>query len=87
MIFHFNNSGKQDINEEMVCVTVFSDKIIRQDTIYLLKGEKEHFQKNRILNLPIKELWSVMHIEREIWKGGKLVGEKSVKSHIKYIYF
>ena len=45
--------------------------------------KKENLQNNWILNLPIKELWSLMHNEREIWKGGKLVGEKSVKDKIK----
>ena len=39
------------------------------------------------LNLTIKEPWSLMYIEREIWKGGKLVGEKSVKIHIKSNFF
>ena len=38
----------------------------KDKSFYLSKGEKEHFQKNRILNLPTKELLSAMYIEREI---------------------
>ena len=49
------------------------------ESFYLLKDKKEHLQNNWIFNLPIKELWSAMYIEREIWKGGKVVGEKSLK--------
>ena len=38
----------------------------KDKSFYPLKGEKGHLQKNRISNLPIKELLSAMYIEREI---------------------
>ena len=38
----------------------------KDKSFYLLKEEKEHLQKNRISNLPIKELLSAIYIEREI---------------------